>query len=49
LTALEHDAGAIHLFAHVAVRNEEEFLQIQEDLLLRIMELLSENTKTNTI
>jgi len=49
LTALEHDAGAIHFFAHVAVRNEEEFLQIQEDLLLRIMELLSENTKTSTI
>jgi MscS family membrane protein len=48
LTALEHDVGAIHLFAHVAVRNEEEFLQIQEDLLLRVMELLADEAITGT-
>jgi hypothetical protein len=32
----------------VAVRNEEEFLQIQEDLLLRVMELLADEAITGT-
>jgi MscS family membrane protein len=49
LTSLAPDSGGIHLFAHVMAKDEEAFLQTQEALLLRIMELLSENTKTSTI
>ncbi|MFO0185746.1 MAG: hypothetical protein ACK55J_03820, partial [Alphaproteobacteria bacterium] len=49
LTSLAPDSGGIHLFAHVMAKDEEAFLQTQEALLLRIMELLSENTKPSTI
>ena len=41
LTSLAPDAGGIHLFAHVLAKDEEAFLQTQEALLLRIMQLIT--------
>jgi MscS family membrane protein len=41
LTSLATDAGGIHLFAHVIAKDEEAFLQTQEALLLRIMQLIT--------
>jgi MscS family membrane protein len=43
LIALSPDAGGIHLLAHVIAADEEAFLQMQESLLLRIMEVLAED------
>ena len=48
LTSLAPDSGGIHLFAHVIAKDEAEFLQTQEALLLRIMKLLSDDAITGT-
>ena len=48
LTSLTPDSGGIHLFAHVIAKDEAAFLHTQEELLLRIMKLLSDETVTGT-
>jgi hypothetical protein len=48
LTSLAPDSGGIHLFAHVIAKDEAAFLHTQEELLLRIMKLLSDETVTGT-
>ena len=48
LTSLAPDSGGIHIFAHMIAKDEEAFLQTQEELLLRIMNLLADETITGT-